>query len=367
VISILNSQLSIIKTVRLFFRRANPTGNVSIENSFATMQTAFPTDKGFALSAFVSTFYSRGILPRLKAVLEVGRNQADINHVTGDTNFLALGLPRRNTILTIHDCGLLDGKNWLARWILKIFWLQLPVWHSRLVTVVSEATKRDVMRLTGCRAEKIVVIPTVILPRFQFKSKQFNKAYPVFLHIGNSPNKNLERHAAALAGLPCRLRVIGKISDKQIAHLKNLGLDFTVEYNLTDAELQNSYASADALLFCSTLEGFGMPILEAQAVGRVVITSNVSSMPEVAGGGAVLVDPLSIADIRAAIDRIIQDNDYRNTLINTGLENVKRFDPSVVAAQYAAVYKRVLALQENAHSLDVTLHPAELYAAKRES
>jgi glycosyltransferase involved in cell wall biosynthesis len=323
------------------------------------MQAAFPTDKGFALTTFVSTFYSRGLLPRLKAVLEVGRNQADINHVTGDTNFLALGLPRRNTILTIHDCGLLDGKNWIARWILKTFWLQLPVWHSRLVTVVSEATKRDVMRLTGCRADKIVVIPTVILPRFQFKPKQFNKDYPVFLHIGNSPNKNLERHAAALAGLPCRLRVIGKISDNQIAYLKSLGLDFTVEYNLTDTELNNAYIHADALLFCSTLEGFGMPILEAQAVGRVVITSNVSSMPEVAGGGAVLVDPLSIADIRAAIERVIHDNGYRNALIAKGLENIKRFDPSVVAAQYAAVYEWVLPHEEKVFSLGVTQSHAE--------
>jgi glycosyltransferase involved in cell wall biosynthesis len=332
---------NMLPIVRLFFRRANPTGNVSIENSFAVMQQFFPKNAGFTIDSFHSSFYSKGILPRLRAVWEVWKNRTDINHVTGDTHFLALGLPRRRTILTIHDCGLLDNKGSLAHWILKTFWLQLPVWHSQFVTVVSEATKRDVISITGCSAEKIHVIPTVILPKFAFKPKVFYKNYPTFLHIGNSANKNLERHAQALVGLPCRLHIIGKISDKQIEWLKTLNLDFKVDYNLTDDAMCQAYENADALLFCSTLEGFGMPILEAQSVGRVVITSNVSSMPEVAGNGAVLVDPLSISAIRAAIEQVVKDETLRNALIMNGLENIKRFDPSVVADQYARLYRRI--------------------------
>jgi glycosyltransferase involved in cell wall biosynthesis len=327
--------------VRLFFRRANPTGNVSIESSFESMLSHFPRENGFKIAVFRSSFYSIGLLPRLKAIWEVYQNRTDINHVTGDTNFFALGLPRRTTVLTIHDCGLLDGKGRLARWILQTFWLRLPAWHCRILTVVSEATRRDVLRYTGCSPDKIVVIPTVIKPNFTYKSKEFNKNYPIFLHIGNSPNKNLERHAAALQGLLCQLHIVGKISEAQITLLNDLKIDHKISVNLTDEQMREAYENADVLLFCSLIEGFGMPILEAQSVGRVVLTSTISAMPDVAGDGAALVDPLSINDIRTAIDRILEDDTYRNTLINKGLQNINRFNPANVAQQYAEVYSRV--------------------------
>ena len=85
-----------------------------------------------------------------------------------------------------------------------------------------------------------------------------------------------------------------------------------------------------------------MPILEAQTVGRVVVTSRVSAMPEVAGDGACLVDPLSTADIRAGILSVWHDSAYRNRLIEKGLENVRRFDAATVARQYEAVYHKII-------------------------
>ncbi len=328
--------------VRLFFRRANPTGNVSIENSFESMLAHFPKNSRFRLDVFTSSFYSKGFLPRLKAILEVRRNRTDINHITGDTNFLALGLSHRNTVLTIHDCGLLDSKNGLARWILFTFWLKMPVKRSKILTVVSEATKQDVLRLTHCSPDKIVVIPTVIKSGFSYNPKDFNKNYLTFLHIGNSPNKNLARHAKALSGLPCRLHIIGQISESEIDMLKNEGIDYKISVNLTNEQMFEAYQEADILLFCSTIEGFGMPILEAQTIGRAVITSNISSMPEVAGDGACLVDPLSIGDIRAGIERVWFDNEYRNELIDNGLKNIHRFNSETVAQQYEAVYEKIL-------------------------
>jgi glycosyltransferase involved in cell wall biosynthesis len=346
--------------VRLFFRKTRPTGNVSIENSFAEIVDAFPKNNGFTLDTFVSSFYSNGFLPRLRAIFEVRQHQVAINHITGDTNFLALGLPHRKTILTIHDCGLLDGKNKLARWILLQFWLKLPVKKSQIVTAVSEATKQDIIRLTGCDADKIAVIPTVIKSSFSYSPKAFQRDYPTILHIGNSPNKNLERHAHALAGLPCHLHIVGQISTAQIDLLKHLKLDFSISYNLTDAAMQSAYEQADILLFCSTIEGFGMPIIEAQTVGRVVVTSTVSAMPDVSGGGACLADPLSISDIRRAIERVLTDDNYRNSLIDKGLQNIKRFNPETVARQYAALYEAIEArqrrLKQNSYA-----HPIRSY------
>jgi glycosyltransferase involved in cell wall biosynthesis len=328
--------------VRLFFRRANPTGNVSIENSFDMMRAAFPKDSRFKLDFFTSSYYSVGFLPRLKSIFEVRRHRADINHVTGDTHFLTLGLPRQNTVLTIHDCGFLSHKNPLARWILKTFWLTLPVRHCTILTVVSEATKRDILTHTNYSPEKIVVIPTVIKSEFTANPKKFNKDCPTLLHIGNSPNKNLARHAAALSGLKCQLHVIGEMSETDIKTLKKYDISYKMSVNLSLSDMHAAYQEADILLFCSTIEGFGMPILEAQTVGRIVITSNISAMPEVAGDGACLVDPLSILDIRNAIERVCEDENYRNGLIEKGFKNVKRFNPETVARQYEAVYERVL-------------------------
>ena len=93
--------------------------------------------------------------------------------------------------------------------------------------------------------------------------------------------------------------------------------------------------------FCSLLEGFGLPILEAQATGRPVITSNLSSMPEVAGNGALLVDPYDVNAIRKGILRIIQDGALRENLIVKGLENVKRFSPQKVADAYVELYRLI--------------------------
>ncbi len=312
------------------------------------MINAFPINNRFSLSTFQSSFYSSGVLNRIRAVLEVRKHNADINHVTGDTNFLVLGLPRKNTILTIHDCGFLETKkNIFSRWVLKTFWIDLPVKNCEIITSVSEATKQDIIRLTGCSGDKIVVIPTVTNSTFVFHPKKFCKEKPIILHIGNAPNKNFERHAKAIEDLRCHFHIIGKMSESQVTLLKNLNIDYSISYNLSVEEMQEAFQAADILLFCSTLEGFGMPILEAQKIGRVVVTSLKSSMPEVAGKAACFADPLNISDIRRAIDKVITDDIYRNDLIEAGVENVKRFNPIQVAQQYMELYKRIVGIEKN--------------------
>ena len=94
-------------------------------------------------------------------------------------------------------------------------------------------------------------------------------------------------------------------------------------------------------MFASTYEGFGLPILEAQATGRPVVTSNLGSMPEAAGDGALMVDPFSVEAIRAAVTSIMARSDLRSSLIERGLANVRRFQPREIAQQYARIYERV--------------------------
>ncbi len=324
--------------VQLFFRKPRFTGNFSIETSFDRMARSFPSRSLFNLRKHVLSQYSNGLLPRIQNILEARNHRGDINHITGDVHYIALGLPGKRTILTIHDCGLMNHPNRWARLILKWLWLDWPVRHCRYVTAVSQATKHDIIRYTGCSPEKVIVIPTVIDDIFHPVEKVFNEQHPRILHIGLAPNKNFERHVAAIAGLDCHLHVIGKLDSPCLRMLADYRIKYTSEYNISVEGMLRAYAQCDILLFASTLEGFGMPILEAQSVGRPVVTSQLSSMPEVAGGAACLVDPYSTESIRNGVIRIIQDHDYREALVSRGFLNIKRFSPDAVARQYESLY-----------------------------
>jgi len=111
---------------------------------------------------------------------------------------------------------------------------------------------------------------------------------------------------------------------------------------VSDNELLEIYRKSDLLVFASTEEGFGLPILEAQAVGLAVITSNVSSMPEVAGEGALYCDPFDVDDIADKIRLVINDELFRDQLIELGHKNVQSFLPARKADEYVKVYKEIL-------------------------
>ena len=98
------------------------------------------------------------------------------------------------------------------------------------------------------------------------------------------------------------------------------------------------YINADIVSFVSTYEGFGMPILEAQTVGRVVLTSNISPMIEVSGSGACLVNPFGVSDIKEGFKRLISDDNYRNEIIRKGLVNSQKYKPEKIANEYVKLY-----------------------------
>ena len=124
------------------------------------------------------------------------------------------------------------------------------------------------------------------------------------------------------------------------------GKKYKIEYssaaNLSVDEMVKEYINCDLCTFVSTYEGFGLPIVEAQATGRPVVTSNILSMPEVAGEAACLVDPFNVSSIRAGILKVINDSVYRDWLVQCGFENVKRFRPETIAKQYINVYRELL-------------------------
>jgi glycosyltransferase involved in cell wall biosynthesis len=286
---------------------------------------------------------SAGILPRWRNVRHAARQQADVHHIVGDSHYLAFGLPPEKTVLTIHDCAALNRLRGLPRALLKYFWFTGPMRRAAVVTAISEASKEELRQWVGALADKVTVVPDCVFDDFQYAPKRFNEKAPVVLQIGTKENKNLERVAEAVAGTGCQLHVVGDLEPEQRALCGRLGIPYCALGVVSDEALVEAFRRCDIVVFASLYEGFGLPVLEAQVTGRPVITSNISSLPEAAGEGALLVDPYSVEEIRAAIVRLTQDAGLRTSLVEKGLKNVERFRPEAIAAGYAEIYRKVAA------------------------
>jgi glycosyltransferase involved in cell wall biosynthesis len=324
--------------VTQFMRRPRP--NVfSIERLYEDVRASMPAD--CQVKVWTCSNWSTGLWPRLKDIWHASRNQNDVNHVTGDVHFLTFLLQRDRTVLTVHDLVSLERLRGARRWALWLLWYWLPVRRSRIVVTISENTRRALLSAMRCDPGKIRVIHNSVSDEFQPCPRPFSADAPRILQIGTKENKNLERVAAALDGVPCALSIVGPLTEGQVSLLRRHRIAFDNHVGLTRDALVRQYVEADMLVFASTYEGFGLPILEAQAVGRPVVTSNLSSMPEVAGGSACLIDPFEVDSIRAGITRVINDAAYRDELVKSGARNVERFRSAAVAEKYAAVYREI--------------------------
>jgi len=239
-----------------------------------------------------------------------------------------------------------------------VSWLKRKYYHffmprfaraSRRLVAVSEATKADLVRTYGIAPARISVAynapATLFKPRpaaaQQAVRARFSEGNPYFLFVGAlQPRKNLGnllrafdqfKEAGGPAAAAARLLVVGRKAWKagpifdafqQMRH--PAAVVFTGR--VADADLAGLYAAARATVYVPYFEGFGIPIVEAQASGCPVLTANCSSMPEVAGvGGALLVDPLDPAAIAAALARLWADERLREELVARGTANLTRF------------------------------------------
>jgi glycosyltransferase involved in cell wall biosynthesis len=282
--------------------------------------------------------FSSGIAARLGNILSAWWHQGDVNHITGDVQYIALLMHRKRTLLTVLDCQILDRLTGWRRAVVKWLWFTLPAKRVAAMTVISAETKRQLLKEIRFPAGRIHVVPVSVSAMFQPSPKSFNSDCPQILQVGTKANKNVPRLVQALKGLNCHLHIVGPVDESLRQVLAENEVRYTNYGRLTDEQIVERYREADIISFVSTCEGFGMPIVEAQCVERVCVTSNCSSMPEVAGDGACLVDPFCVDSIRTGFLRVIGDAPYRDLLINHGRKNRLRFDEQMLAKQYALLY-----------------------------
>jgi glycosyltransferase involved in cell wall biosynthesis len=329
----------------VFFFRKPFTDYFSIEELFGSIQSALP--KNIAFKNVYMKWPSKGLLLRFRNAWESVGKQMDVNHITGDVHYIAAFLSKKKTILTIHDLEVLKRLKGLSRAVIKFFWFTMPAMRVKYITVISQYTKDQLLKEIRIRPEKVVVIHNSVNPAINWSPKPFNTQCPNILHIGTGHNKNLERLIEALQGLNVKLTIIGHIKEHQKEMLTRFGINYQNFFNLPFAEVVRCYQESDIVSFTSLYEGFGLPIIEANAVGRPVLTSNTTSMPEVAGEAALIVDPEKLDQIRDAIVRLLNDAQLRENLVEKGRENVKRFLPAAIAQKYADLYAKVV--QEYKH------------------
>ena len=162
------------------------------------------------------------------------------------------------------------------------------------------------------------------------------------LHIGTRNHKNLDRVIQALENINCHLIIVGNLTNEHKTLLETYKIRFSNKVALSDREIFNEYIQCDIVSFPSLYEGFGVPIIEAQAIGRVVLTSNIAPMNLIAGSKYFLINPYSIQSIRYGFSKLINDNNFRENLIKVGLENVKKYRANIIANMYQKLYFKII-------------------------
>jgi glycosyltransferase involved in cell wall biosynthesis len=265
-------------------------------------------------------------------------------------------------VATVHDMIPLLWPQWVTRkhrLVVTAAYYRLRQ-QVDIVITPSEATKADVVRHLQINPQRIVVIPWGCDERFQpggdpehFAAVQQRYRLPAqyLLFVGTlEPRKNLTTllHAYAMVraerrGKDVKLVVAGRtgwLYADIFDTVRTLALDEEVIFTgfVDDEDLPDLYRGAQLFVFPSLYEGFGLPILEAMASGVPVITSNVASMPEVAGDAAILIDPHDPKAIAAGIARILAEDQLRQEMIQKGLARARRFTWDSVAQQTLEVY-----------------------------
>jgi glycosyltransferase involved in cell wall biosynthesis len=295
----------------------------------------------------------------LRLAAELRQNRPDALFVPAHVLPLHCPVP---ALVTVHDLGYRYYPQAHRR-----FDRRYLDWSTRRHTRVarhlladSQATKADLVRFYHANPDRISVVylgrdeslaPVTDAAQLAAARAKYGLPDDYLLYLGTlHPRKNLVRlvDAFAAAHLPQSIALViagqkGWLYDDIFARVEQLGLQQRVLFPgfVAEADKPALLSGARAYVFPSLFEGFGLPVLEAMACGAPVLTSNVSSLPEVAGEAALLVDPLDTGAIAARLGQIATNDTLRRRLIGQGFQQVQKFSWDAAAAQVLEILERM--------------------------
>ncbi len=300
---------------------------------------------------------------RLPLSVEIFTGRVALYHATDFV--LPPTLPGTRTLLTVHDLSFVRVPETASPSLKAYLDVVVPrsVARADHVLADSQATKDDLMALYGVADSKITVLLSGVDSRFERVDdegvmRRLREKYrlgdrPYIFSVGTvQPRKNYPRLIRALATLRAEGRDIGLViaggrgwlDDPIYSAIRGNGLAQYVQLIgfADDEDLPALYSGAAAFAFPSLYEGFGLPILEAMACGTPVVTSNVSSLPEVAGDDALMIDPTDVEALTEALRRLLDDSALRERLVAGGLARVHQFTWDRAAQDLKNIYSALL-------------------------
>ncbi|WP_262947631.1 MULTISPECIES: glycosyltransferase family 4 protein [Xenorhabdus] len=253
-------------------------------------------------------------------------------------------------VFTIHDLNHLDRKE-NSSFLKKIFYnyvIKRGCFTSNRILTVSEFSKKRIIEWSGISEHKVINVGNGVDDSFNIKVKPLKLGHPYLLCVSNRKlHKNepslIQAFAKANINPSIKLLFTGNPTTELIKLINELNLSEKIVFHgfVNDSDLPSLYRGALGLLFPSLYEGFGLPILEAMACGIPVLTSNVTSLPEVASDAALLIDPYSIDDMANGINQLVTDQDLRIMLVERGTVRAKMFTWDKVAERIQQVLEQV--------------------------
>lgn len=292
--------------------------------------------------------------------LELLRHSLDLLHSTDFIPPLRSSVP---AVITVHDLAFLHWPHFLTTDSAAYYGqIDRAVKHAHHVIVPSESTKKDLIRQLGAPDDKVSVIYEAADPIFQplpllstrrEVQAEFKVPESYILFVGTiEPRKNVNGLLHAFRHLRDKYNVAntglviagghGWLYEETMETVDRLGLQESTFFlgRVPDDKLRKLYVGARCHVHAAHYEGFGLPPLEAMACGTPTVVSNISSLPEVVGDAALLVDPNSAEEIAVAIHRLLNDDDLHAEMRAKGLQRARCFSWELAARHTMEVYRK---------------------------
>ncbi len=288
---------------------------------------------------------------------QLHKHKLDLYH--GLSNELPDGVHKSSVpaVVTIHDLIFMRFPQFYKPIDRKIYSrkVKYACLAAKKIIAISEQTKQDLIKYFNVDSEKIEVIYQSISPRFferrdtEYLAEKYDLPEKYILSVGTLEHRKNQLallKAVHSAKISVPVVFVGKptlYSAELLKYITENGMESQVKFlnSIPAKDLAALYQRAELSVYISLFEGFGLPVIESMASGCPVITSNVSCLPETAGGAAVLCDPRNSNEIGIQIKKVLEDHSFRKKITDKGTERAKLFHPEKYAQNLISLYTKI--------------------------